>query len=188
MRTRLIASGVLSVFLALVAPTKGAKTVQLTRAEYADRVQAVWTAQIIAVLMAWPHEHQVASTVWLENFPRKYTTAPVDDDWYYEMTYPRDEVRGLVLRRTLKLRERASLTFQAGVDAGRAWELNVYANNKPVLKRVIDGGADSGRNWQEVKIELNEFAGQTVTLRLYQRVLVPDKTPGNAYWKKIEVK
>ena len=74
------------------------------------------------------------------------------------------------------------------MDAGRAWELNVYANNKPVLKRVIDGGEDSGRNWQEVKIELNEFAGQNVTLRLYQRVLVAEKTPGNAYWKKIEVK
>jgi len=103
-------------------------------------------------------------------------------------TYPRDEVRGLVLRRTLKLRDRASLTFQAGADAGRAWELNVYANNKSVLKRVIDGGADSGRNWQELKIELNEFAGQNVTLRLYQRVLVAEKTPGNAYWKKIEVK
>ena len=85
MRTRFIASGVLSVFLALVAPTKGAKTVQLTRAEYEDRVEAVWTAQIIAVLMAWPHEHQVASTVWLDNFPKPYTGAPVDDDWYYEM-------------------------------------------------------------------------------------------------------
>jgi len=35
---------------------------------------------------------------------------------------------------------------------------------------------------------LNEFAGQNVTLRLYQRVLVAEKTPGNAYWKKIEVK
>ena len=29
---------------------------------------------------------------------------------------------------------------------------------------------------------------ETVTLRLYQRVLVPSKTAGNAYWKAIEVK
>src|SRR5256885_7746987 len=85
MRTRPIASGVLSVFLALAVSAEGAKTLRLTRAEYEARVQAVWTAQIIAVLMAWPHEHQVASTVWLENFPKRYTAAPVDDDWYYEM-------------------------------------------------------------------------------------------------------
>src|SRR5262245_16577585 len=53
--------------------------------EYLDRVQAVWTAQVSGVLLAWPHEHQVASTLQLDQFPRKYTFAPVDDDWYYEM-------------------------------------------------------------------------------------------------------
>src|SRR5579875_589863 len=58
---------------------------RLTRAEYVDRVQAVWTAQIAAVLLAWPHEHQTASVLWLCDYPREYTTAPVDDDWYYEM-------------------------------------------------------------------------------------------------------
>ncbi|MCI0746858.1 MAG: ADP-ribosylglycohydrolase family protein, partial [Verrucomicrobia subdivision 3 bacterium] len=58
---------------------------QLSRADYRDRVEAVWTAQIVAVLLAWPHEHQVASTLWLTNFPKRYTNAPVDDDWYYEM-------------------------------------------------------------------------------------------------------
>src|SRR2546422_97427 len=85
MRSPFIGSGVLGAFLASVALARDAKTIQLTRVEYEDRVQAVWTAQIIAVLMAWPHEHQVASTVWLENFPKRYTVAPVDDDWYYEM-------------------------------------------------------------------------------------------------------
>lgn len=58
---------------------------RLTRAEYTDRVQAIWTAQIIAVLLAWPHEHQTASVRWLNDYPRDYTVAPVDDDWYYEM-------------------------------------------------------------------------------------------------------
>src|SRR6266850_7095617 len=61
------------------------RTLALTRVDYEDRVQAVWTAQIAAVLLAWPHEHQTASTLWLTNFPRPYTVAPVDDDWYYEM-------------------------------------------------------------------------------------------------------
>jgi hypothetical protein len=78
MRTRRIAFIALSVFLIVAA--HGATTIQLTRVEYEDRVRAVWTAQIIAVLLAWPHEHQVASSVWLEKFPKPYKAAPVDDD------------------------------------------------------------------------------------------------------------
>jgi len=318
MRTPRIAFIALSVFLIVAAHFS--TTIQLNRVEYEDRVRAVWTAQIIAVLLAWPHEHQVASSVWLEKFPKPYKAAPVDDDWYYEMcavraferygiglnvqqlgqqwrengcgswgsseqarlnletppvnesiselakrttavgekiiaanggkigadkisipvrppitqpaehfkladlmqywnsdwkleragfggagggmggirgityldgdvlaTYPRDEVRGLVLRRTLKLSGNLTLTFQAGVDPGRAWELNVYTNNKQMFKSVITG-ADGGRQWRKVKVDLSEFAGKTVTLRLYQRVLVPNQTPGNAYWKAIELK
>ena len=62
-----------------------AQQMQLPRVDYRDRVEAVWTAQIVAVLLAWPHEHQVASALGLTNFPKRYTTAQVDDDWYYEM-------------------------------------------------------------------------------------------------------
>jgi hypothetical protein len=102
-------------------------------------------------------------------------------------TYPRDEVRGLVLRRTLKLSPNPALMFQAGADPRRAWELNVYANNKQMFKSVI-AGADGGRQWREVNVDLSEFAGETVTLRLYQRVLVPSQTAGNAYWKAIQLK
>lgn len=104
-------------------------------------------------------------------------------------TYPRDEVRGLVLRQKTKLSTNPTLGFQAGVDPGRAWELNVYANNKLLEKRVLDGGpGGEGRRWQEVKVNLAAFAGKEVELRLYQRVLVPNKTAGNAYWKGIELK
>jgi len=39
-----------------------------------------------------------------------------------------------------------------------------------------------------VDIDLKEFAGEMVTLRLYQRVLLSNKTAGNAYWESIEVK
>jgi ADP-ribosylglycohydrolase len=103
-------------------------------------------------------------------------------------TYPRDEVRGVVLRRTVKLIENPLLSFQAGADPGRAWELNVYANNKLLEKRVIDGGTESGRKWQTIAVDLKEFAGQSVDLRLYQRVLVPNRVAGNAYWKDLQVK
>src|SRR5690349_18775785 len=53
--------------------------------EYEDRVQAAWTGQIIAAMMGWPFEHQAAAAVWVDRFPHAYSSAPVDDDWYYEM-------------------------------------------------------------------------------------------------------
>ncbi|PYM10272.1 MAG: hypothetical protein DME18_16640 [Verrucomicrobia bacterium] len=47
-----------------------------------------------------------------------------------------------------------------------------YANNRLMLKRIIDAGGDGGRKWEEVKVDLSEFAGHTVTLRLYQQPCV----------------
>ncbi|HZO84701.1 MAG TPA: ADP-ribosylglycohydrolase family protein [Verrucomicrobiae bacterium] len=102
-------------------------------------------------------------------------------------TYPRDEVRGLVLRRTLKLSEKPVLSFQAGVDSGRAWELNVYANNKLLEKRIIEGGTEGGRKWHDMKVDLRDLAGHETNLRLYQRVLVPNRVAGNAYWRNLNV-
>src|SRR5258705_7512506 len=64
--------------------------------------------------------------------------------------YPRDEVRGVILRRTAQLSKSPSLEVQVAADAGRAWELNVYANNKLLEKRIIEGGNEGGRRWQEL--------------------------------------
>lgn len=102
-------------------------------------------------------------------------------------TYPRDEVRALVLRRTMTLDQDPILLFQAGADAGRAWELNVYANNKLLEQRIIEGGTETGRKWHELKVDLHDFAGQPTHLRLYQRVLVPNRVAGNAYWRNLRV-
>jgi hypothetical protein len=38
--------------------------------------------------------------------------------------------------------------------------------------------------WYEIKVDLAEFAGKQTHLRLYQRVLVPNRVAGNAYWKR----
>jgi hypothetical protein len=104
-------------------------------------------------------------------------------------TYPRDEVRGVVLRRTLKLSDSPWLAFLAGVDPGRAWELNVYVDNHLRMKKVIDGPTDAkGRQWQDVSLDLAAYSGKSVQLRLYQRVLLPGRTAGNAYWKALIVK
>jgi len=53
----------------------------------------------------------------------------------------------------------------------------------------VDGGAQGsqGRKWEEVKVDLSVFAGQLTHLRLYQRVLVPNRVAGNAYWKAVKV-
>jgi ADP-ribosylglycohydrolase len=102
-------------------------------------------------------------------------------------TYPRDEVRGLVLRRALTLSDKPVLSFQVAADSGRAWELNVYANNKLLEKRVVDGGTEPGRKWHDMKIDLSDFASQPTHLRLYQRVLVPNRVAGNAYWRNLRV-
>lgn len=104
-------------------------------------------------------------------------------------TWPRDPVRGVVLRRSVKLGSKPSLSFQAGTDAGRSWELEVYVNNKRLFRALIDGqsSAPGERLWQEINLDLSKFAGQEVQLRLYQRVLLADRIPGNAYWRDLRL-
>ncbi len=107
-------------------------------------------------------------------------------------TYPRDEVRGTLLRRTMTLGSNPSLEFKAGVDRGRAWQLQIYANDKKVEDRLIVGGNDPSRQdlrrWQDIKINLSDYRNQEVVLRLYQRVLIPHYEAGNAYWRDLIVR
>jgi hypothetical protein len=101
-------------------------------------------------------------------------------------TYPRDEVRGTVLRRTVQLGAAPILQFQAGVDADRAWQLQIFVNDDQLLDKLILG-KPPGRAWQEVKLDLAAYKNQKVVLRLYQRVLVPQHEASNAYWKGLVV-
>lgn len=101
-------------------------------------------------------------------------------------TYPRDEVRGCLLVRKTKLSAEPKLAFEVGSDAGRAWELNVYADNTLLEKRIIEGGA-SERKWVAMSVDLAKFASRDVTLRLYQRVLVAHRTAGNALWRNLKL-
>jgi len=61
------------------------KQVLLPYSQYQDRVEAIWTAQIIGALMGFPFEHKVSSAEWINTLSLKTNHAPVDDDWYYEM-------------------------------------------------------------------------------------------------------
>jgi hypothetical protein len=106
-------------------------------------------------------------------------------------TYPRDEIRGTVLRRTVNLGSNPSLAFKAGVDVGRAWQLQVYVNDNEVLDKLIDGlyasDEPGSRQWEDIKIDLSDYKNQKVVLRLYQRVLVPHHEAGDAYWRDLTV-
>lgn len=102
-------------------------------------------------------------------------------------TYPRDEVRGTVLRRTAHLRQNAALKFKVGVDAGRTWQLQVYVNDNKVMEKFLEGVSET-RTWQDIDLDLSNYANQTVVLRLYQRVLVPRHEAGNAYWRDLLVR
>jgi hypothetical protein len=106
-------------------------------------------------------------------------------------TYPRDEVRGTVLKRTVDLGSAPSLQFKAGVDVGRAWQLQVYVNDKRVFDKLINGIHESSqsdsRHWEDININLSDFKNQEVILRLYQRVLISHYEAGDAYWRDLTV-
>jgi hypothetical protein len=120
-------------------------------------------------------------------------------------TWPRDEVRGLVIHRKARLEAGAELSVDVGVEPGRAWHFDLYADNDRLLTRLIEaprpeagkGGPAPPRPadargapaivWQSIRHDLGRFAGREVTLRLYQRVLVGGRTAGNAYWRGLKL-
>jgi len=43
------------------------------------------------------------------------------------------------------------------------------------------------RRWQQVSLDLKPYAGRKVVLRMYQTILVPQRLPGNAYWRNVRI-
>lgn len=91
----------LPFLLLLVAATlplrAQAQPLELSVAEYQDRVYAAWLGQIIGTLMGFQFEGRTASSplVWVDDFSaeagsrtrwvKENRTGVVDDDWYYEL-------------------------------------------------------------------------------------------------------
>src|SRR6187402_1802779 len=73
--------------LAAAAPLlSAAGPLSLTRAEYEDRIHAVWLGQIAGATMGFQFEHKTASVERVDAVPERFRgSIPVDDDWYYEM-------------------------------------------------------------------------------------------------------
>jgi hypothetical protein len=102
-------------------------------------------------------------------------------------TYPRDEVRGVVLTRRATLGAAPVLRVEVGADGGRAWALDVHVENRRLVTRTVQSKSQN-REWQSVDVDLKPFAAQTVTIRLIQRVLLgPEYAPGNAYWRNLRL-
>jgi hypothetical protein len=101
-------------------------------------------------------------------------------------TYPRDEIKGVLLSKTIKISNQHRLSFDAGVDSGRVWQCMVYVNNKKMFDEVLEGGPIE-RKWYPIKVDLSSFKDSTIKVRLYQRVLIPGKASGDAYWKNLQI-
>jgi hypothetical protein len=106
--------------------------------------------------------------------------------------WPRDEVRGALLRRTVELSDSPSLAFDAGADAGCTWRLNVFVNNDKLLDKSIKGGPlakgnGPARHWEHIRLDLTPYRRQSVVIRLYDLVLVPHHYVGNSYWRFIQL-
>jgi len=101
-------------------------------------------------------------------------------------TYPRDEVRAVVLSRSLKVQAEKIFSFEAGVDSQRVWRCEVYINNRKVLDQLMEGG-NEGQKWYPVKIDLAPFKESMIKIRVYQRVLVLGRAAGNAYWRNFKI-
>jgi hypothetical protein len=66
-------------------PVPPSRILQLSHAEYVDRVQAIWMAQMIAQSTGVRFEHKPASVLAVAPLSHLPGYAPVDDDYYYEM-------------------------------------------------------------------------------------------------------
>ena len=86
--------------------------------------------------------------------------------------FPRDEVRGALLRRSVQLNNSPSLDFDAGADPHRTWHLEVFVNNDRLLSQMIEGistqqGSTPERYWEHIHLDLRAYRNQPVVIRAF---------------------
>jgi hypothetical protein len=105
--------------------------------------------------------------------------------------FPRDTVRGAMLRKAIRLGDNPIVNCDVGANPDRTWHLQIFVNNDKVLDNLISGrdgsSLDGNIAWRHIRVNLEKYRDQEVTLRLYDLVLVPGSQPGNSYWKNLVV-
>jgi hypothetical protein len=71
--------------VSILAANGNAQTLQLSHADYLDRVTAIWEAQMIGQATGVRFEHRMSSTMAVTPPSELPGYAPIDDDYYYEM-------------------------------------------------------------------------------------------------------
>ena len=97
------------------------------------------------------------------------------------VTWPEDEARGLLLRRTLPPTNAATLSLEVRADPARHWQLEIYWGNQRLIAKLID------QTWQTVTVPI-PAATQPTDLRLYQRInLTGNHLAGSAHWRHLQL-
>lgn len=81
------------------------------------------------------------------------------------LTHPYSKEKGASLERVVEVPSGKKSALQVSVAAHDQgdWELRVYANDKLLKKQVVDRNGD---RWKNVQVDLSEFAGKKVAVRL----------------------
>jgi hypothetical protein len=83
----------LFVFCSVILLGCTSKDLRLTKEEYIQRCEAIWTAQIVGHMIGLPFEHHQKAVKWVNDYAEMIYerieenggVAYMDDDWYYEI-------------------------------------------------------------------------------------------------------
>jgi hypothetical protein len=103
------------------------------------------------------------------------------------VTFPRDEIRGVVLSRTARLGIAPRLSLEVSAEPGKGWHLEIFAGNERLASQPVEGRKGEPA-WQRIDVDLGPFAGREARLRIYQRTLVGGRLPSTARWRRIELR
>jgi len=100
------------------------------------------------------------------------------------LTHPISRTEPSALERTVALPKgsAAVLTFLVAADSRGDWELRTVVNGKILQKQLIS----HSDGWKRIAVDLSQYAGQTVKLRLENAA--NDWNYEFGYWSSIELK
>ena len=106
------------------------------------------------------------------------------------VTHPLKRGVACLLTKTVTLpagkKSELCLTVAAASGQKYDWELIVKANDTVLFKEIIGGEGKDQQKWNDIKIDLSKYAGQTVKLELANQ---PNGWMCEAgFWQKIEIK